>query len=133
MRNFVDAYLAIPPSKLSATWNGGMPLLNRLIWADLNTLPRVLFNKVMTRLLAESYLLQATAEKLHRLNELNSLRSRPINLNNRLLMIASKSVHNAFHHEVMAYATKVKDTSLEKDVADRIAALDHLMTANLIE
>ncbi len=87
----------------------------------------------MTRLLAESYLLQATAEKLYRLKELNSLRSKPINLNNRLLLIARKSVHNAFHHEVLAYASKVKDTSLENFVTGRIAALDHLMTANLIE
>lgn len=131
--DFVNAYLAIPPSKLSATWNGGMPLLNRLLWADLSTLPKVIFNKVMTRLLAESYLLQATAEKLYRINELNSLRSKPINLNNRLILIASKSVHNAFHHEVLAYASRVRDTSLENFVAGRIAALDHLMTANLIE
>ena len=133
VRDFVDAYLAIPADQLSATWNGGMPLLNRLLWAELNTLPRAIFGKVMTRLLSESYLLQANADKLNRLHTLNSFRLKPINLNKRLLSIASKSVHNAFHHEVLAYASKVRDTTLKNFVTGRIAALDQLMTANVIE
>ncbi len=62
-----------------------MPLLNRLLWAKLDSLPRRLFNKMMTRLTAEPFLLQAAAHKLTRISELNALRTVPIDLNKRIL------------------------------------------------
>jgi len=110
-----------------------MPLLNRLIWANLESLPRAIFEKIMVRLLAEPFLFKATADKLVRLNILNSLRSKPINLEVRLLSMANRSVHNAFHHEVVTFASKVKNDTLVHSITDRIAVLDNLMTANLIE
>lgn len=133
IRKFVDAYLSITHKKLATTWNGGTPLLNRLLWAKLDSLPRNLFNKVMVRLTAEPFLLQASASKLKRLSDLNALRSSPIDLNKRLLTIAAKSVHNAFHHEVLVYSQKVRDVDLEQFLKNRIDELDHLMHANIIE
>lgn len=133
VREFVDAYLALPSGRLADTWNGGVPLLNRLLWADLSTLPQSIFDKVMTRLLKEAYLLQATADKFSRINTLNALKKKPIDLNKRLSLIASKSVHNAFHHEVLAYARKIKDSRLTELIKSRISALDQLMLKNEIE
>lgn len=133
VREFVDAYLAITPKKLAVTWNGGMPLLNRLLWAKLDSLPRRLFGQVMVRLTAETFLLEATAEKMKRVRDLNALRASPIDLNKRLQAITAKSVHNAFHHEVLAYSKKIKDADLEQFLLDRIGVLNQLMHANIIE
>lgn len=114
IRKFVDAYLSITHQKLATTWNGGTPLLNRLLWAKLDSLPRNLINKVMVCLTAEPFLLQASVSKLNRLSDLNALRLSPIDLNKRLLTIAAKSEHNAFHHEVLVYSRKVRDVALEQ-------------------
>jgi hypothetical protein len=133
VRKFVDAYLTLTPAELADTWNGGMPLLNRLLWAKLDSLPRSLFNKMMVRLTAESFLLQATAQKMKRLGELNALRAAPIDLNRRIQAIAGRSVHNAFHHEARAFAQQIGDTTLQAFLADRIDKLNHIMQANIVE
>ncbi|MGA7412905.1 MAG: RNA-directed DNA polymerase, partial [Bryobacteraceae bacterium] len=52
VRRFVDAYLAIPNTNLEKTWNRGMPLLNRLLWSNLESLPKPLFKKVVDRLIS---------------------------------------------------------------------------------
>lgn len=133
VRKFVNAYLALKPTELANTWNGGMPLLNRLLWAKLDSLPRSLFDKVMIRLSSEPFLIQATASKLKRINELNALRLAPIDFSNRITTIAAMSVHNAFHHEAITFAKEVKDSRLEKFLGKRIGELKHLMHANIIE
>ena len=133
VRKFVDAYLALKPAKLADTWNGGMPLLNRLLWANLNSLPRSLFNKVMVRLTAESFLLQATSAKLKRLRELNVLRTSSIDLNKRIRTIASKTVHNAFHHEALTFAQEMGDASLKNFLVKRIDELNRIMHLNIVE
>jgi Reverse transcriptase (RNA-dependent DNA polymerase) len=133
VRTFVDAYMAILPQMLASTWNGGMPLLNRMLWAKLDSLPRALFGKLMARLLSHSFLMQATDDKLKRLSELNALRAKPIDMNKRLHAIAAKSVHNAFHHEVLAYSQKVNAVELEQFLVKRIAELAQLMDENIVE
>ena len=90
VRKFVDAYLTLTPEKLADTWNGGMPLLNRLLWARLDSLPRSLFNKMMVRLTAERFLLQVDAQKMKRISKLNALRTSPIDLNNRKMCIRDR-------------------------------------------
>ncbi len=133
VRKFADAYLALTPEDLASTWNGGMPLLNRLLWAKLDSLPRGLFNKMMVRLTAEAFLMQATAQKMKRLNELNALRAAPIDLNKRIRSIASRSVHNAFHYEAKAFAALLGDIMLIADLGERIAKIHNLMVSNIVE
>lgn len=133
VRQFVDAYLKLTPEQLSEAWNGGMPLLNRLLWAKLDSLSQKLLNKIIVRLTSEKFLMQATADKMKRLNDLNALRPKPINLNERIQDIASRSVHNAFHHEALAYAHTVADTALQTFLAARIKRLDHIMQASIVE
>lgn len=133
VRKFVVAYLALTPAELAETWNGGMPLLNRLLWAKLDSLPRGLFNRMMVRLTAEPFLVQATAQKMKRLSELNALRAKPIDLNLRIQAIAGRSVHNAFHHEASAFATEIGATALAVFLDERIAKINHLMASNIVE
>lgn len=133
VRKFVDEYLAISPSDLPETWNGGMPLLNRLIWAKLETLPVSVLNKIMVRLTTEPFLQQATSDKFKRLKVLNALRTAPIDLNKRIKTIAAKSVHNAFHYEALVYSRDINDSDLQQFIEERIAKLNHIMSTNVVE
>lgn len=133
VRKFVDAYLALTPTELAGTWNGGMPLLNRLLYAKLDSLPRSLLNKILVRLTSESFLVQATAQKMKRIGELNVLRATPIDFSKRILAIASRSVHNAFHNEARAYSQEIGDAMLQALLGTRIEELNHIMQANIVE
>ena len=133
VRKFVDAYLALTPTELDGTWNGGMPLLNRLLWAKLDSLPRSLFNRMMVRLTAERFLLQADAQKLKRLSKLNALRTSPIDLDKRIRTIARRTVHNAFHHEARSFAQEIRNTVLQTFLVERIDELSRIMQSNIVE
>lgn len=127
VRQFVDAYLAIADSELEKTWNSGLPLLNRLLWANLESLPSDLFEKIVQRLTSERYLLLADHNKLERVHYLNSKRLTPINLITRLQELGDKSVHNAYHHEVLAFAISTKTSALKRFFEVRLASLEHQM------
>ena len=133
VRQFVDAYLALTPAELESTWNRGMPLLNRLLWAKLDSLPRSLFSRIMVRLTAEQFLLQADAQKMKRLSELNALRAPPIDLNKRIRTIASRTVHNAFHHEARSFAHGIGNAILQTFLVERIDELSRIMQSNIVE
>lgn len=87
----------------------------------------------MVRLAAEPFLVQATAQKMKRLSELNALRTKPIDLNKRVRDIASRLVHNAFHHEARAFAQVTGDKALQIFLAERIEQLNRIMQANIVE
>ena len=127
VRQFIDAYLAIADSELEKTWNSGLPLLNRLLWANLESLPSDLFEKIVQRLTSERYLLLADHNKLERVQYLNSKRLTPINLITRLQELGDKSVHNAYHHEVLAFAISTKTSALKRFFKVRLASLEHQM------
>jgi hypothetical protein len=127
VRNFVDAYLAIPEIDLEKTWNNGVPLLNRLLWANLESLPSDLFERVVARFTTDRYLLLADHKKLERIHYLNSKRMTPINLITRLQELGDKSVHNAYHHEVLAFAISTKHSALKRFFKVRLASLERQM------
>ena len=133
VRRFVDAYLVLTPTELDGSWNGGMPLLNRLLWAKLDSLPRSLFNRMMVRLTAERFLLQADAQKLKRLSTLNALRTAPIDLDKRIRTIAIRTVHNAFHYEARNFAQEIGNTILQTFLVKRIDELNRIMQSNIVE
>ena len=129
VRQFVDAYLAIPKADLEKTWNRGMPLLNRLLWSDLESLPMSLLQTILVRLTSDEYLLRTDGKKLARIHQLNSNRARPIDFAARLRKIGERSVHNSYHYEVLAFANSVKDTNLSCFCEERLASLDQLMNS----
>lgn len=132
VRNFVDAYLKIPERSLAETWNNGVPLLNRLLWANLSSLPEDLFERILVRLTSEQYLLRADHKKLGQVNKLNRKRSQPIDFAERLKLLGEKSVHNAYHHEVLAFANSIKDCELRTYCESRLASLEQQMNTNRI-
>lgn len=132
VKKFVDAVLAIPTSDLENTWNHGQPLLNRLLWANLKSLPSHLFERIVGRLTSEQYLLSADHKKLERVHYLNSKRSRPIDMATRLQKLGEKSVHNAYHHEALTFAILIKDITLKAFFKRRLASLEQQMTKDEI-
>jgi len=133
VRQFADAYLAIPKADLGKTWNRGLPLLNRLLWSDLESLPKSAFNAIVSRLTSDEYLLRADGKKLLRVHRLNGKRARPIDLASRLRRIGQECVHNSYHYEVLAFANSVRDTDLSRFCGERLAALDQLMNSTSLD
>lgn len=132
VRKFTDTYLAIPEKKLKLTWNGGLPLLNRLLWAKIESLPNRLLEKLLARYTAKEYLLRADFDKLRRVAQLNAMRSKPIDLIRRLTEIGDNSDHNAFHIEVLSFARSIKNNKLATQFKNRLKLIDKLMEHNLI-
>ncbi len=132
VRQFVDDYFKLSSAQLAKTWNGGLPLLNRLLWANLESLPQKLFNKLLTRYTAPKYLLRAEKDKLARIYELNAKRKRPIDLCKRLTDLGKATFHNGFHHETLAFAKEIKNTAMRKAFQKRLKELDEKMDANRI-
>jgi Reverse transcriptase (RNA-dependent DNA polymerase) len=132
VRQFVDAYLKLSTKQLASTWNGGFPLLNRLLWANIESLPQKLFNKLLSRFTAPDYLLRAEKDKLIRVHVLNEKKARPIALRKRLTEIGQKSMHNAYHHECLGFAREVKDKTMTEFFTKRLAEIEEYMDKNRI-
>jgi hypothetical protein len=132
VRKFAEAYLSIPKQKLRETWNNGLPLLNRLLWANLESLPKKLFEKLLVRYTADDYLLRADFEKIGRVRNLNAKRRKPTDLARCLTMLGDNTSHNAFHYEVLSFARKQKDCVLERHFKQRLARIDQIMSDHSI-
>ncbi len=128
VRKFVQAYLTIPQNELVKTWNQGRPLLNRLLWSNLKSLPNSLYEKIVIRFTSEDYLLKADHKKLKQVYLLNSKRKKPIDFTARLKRLGKKIVHNAFHHEVVFFSRLIKDKALEDLFKLRLADIHDQMT-----
>jgi len=112
VRKFVDGYFAISRKKLDESWNAGFPLLNRLLWANVESLPRKLLKKLVLRYTEQKFLLWAGHEKLQRIHTLNEKSGRPVDLLKRIYELGTTCVHNAFHIESLSFARKFKVAGL---------------------
>jgi hypothetical protein len=132
VRKFTKAYLGIPEKRLKDTWNSGFPLLNRLLWANIETLPKKLFEKLLVRFTSQDYLMHADADKLKRVAYLNTKRRKPVALIQRLTEMGEECDHNAFHFEVISYARGTKKKALAARFRKRLKTIDKLMEHNVI-
>lgn len=132
VRNFVTAYLKLSDSELAATWNGGLPMLNRLLWANIESLPQRLLNTLLSRFTAPEYLLRAEKDKLVRVHQLNAKRRKPMNLGKRLTELGTNSMHNAFHYEGLGFAREVKDRALTAFFTKRLSEIEEQMESSVI-
>jgi hypothetical protein len=124
---FVQKYLNISKEELAKSWNGGIPLLNRLLYANVESLPASLFVQILDRLTSEKYLIAADYKTLMRIGHLCTASPSPLDFASQLDAIGKKCVHNAFHYEVVEYARETKNTALIASTMARIAELDALM------
>lgn len=127
VKRFVEEYLAIPWRELQATWNHGLPLLNRLLWANLESLPASLLREIMERFTSSQYLLLADHRRLQRVEHLNRMLTKPYDLSRRLANLAEDTVHNSFHHEARAFATLMKNVRLREQCDRRLHVLEQLV------
>lgn len=132
VRKFVEEYLAIPVDDLQKKWNSGIPLLKRLLWANIESLPEELFEPIMNRLESDAFLLIAGSGELGKVFELNSKRREPIDFRDKLISLGRISVHNAFHHEVFAFARAIKDQELLQIFQERLHHLAQQMAGDEI-
>jgi len=132
IRKFAQAYLDMPQKELQKTWNGGLPLLNRLLWAKLETLSKTLFERLVSRYTDDSYLLRASFEKLQRVAVLNRKRKKPVNLTKKLSELGDASVHNAFHYEVLYFAKNSKNKKLAAHFRTRLGTINKLVEHNVV-
>lgn len=130
VRRFAEAYLAIPSEDLSSTWNEGLPLLNRLLWANIESLPNEILDRLMLCYTANEYLLRAEIEKLDRVFKLNRAQDQPLDLERRLGELADTTVHNAFHYEVLSFARARGMRDLAAHCEARLASIEQLMQDN---
>ena len=110
-------------TQIRESWNGGMPLLNRLLWSNLESLPQNLFEKIMLRLLSEEYVLQVDYKKLSRLYALNKKLRYPVDFMRKLEELGQKTVHNCFHFEALHFCKLHKHTLSESFFYRRIKNL----------
>ena len=127
VRKFAKNYLEIPQRKLAKSWNRGLPLLNRLLYSNLESLPTETFEKLFDRFASRDYLLRADHRKLARVVDLARRIGRLGKINKNLKLLLESSVHNAFHYEVRAFARESNDSELETICNSRIRDLEGLM------
>lgn len=130
VKKFVEMYLKIPASELPKKWNQGMPLLNRLLWANLESLPIELFQLVLPRFLLKEFILQADHKKLGRVYDLCKKLGSPVNFIELLKEFGDKTFHNSYHNEAIAFAMKINDSALELSLKERLNKIDE--TCDLI-
>lgn len=130
VRKFAEAYLKLTDKQISKTWNKGLPLLNRLIWANIESLPQKMQDVIITRITDPEYLLRADKDKFVRAHRLNAQRRKPINLEDRLRKLGQEKMHNAFHYEALGYAREINNRSLISFFEDRISEISSQMEEN---
>lgn len=124
VEQFVREYLKIQQNDLEKSWNGGLPLLNRLVFANLENIPKDLFDPILSRFTSEKYLLLADASKIKRVYELNKLSSNPIDFEQILKDMAKRSVHNAFHYELISFSKDINNNDLREYCEKRIRSIE---------
>jgi hypothetical protein len=112
------------------SWNGGLPILNRLLWANLESLPEGLFEPILTRLTSDDYLLGADKGKLVRIHELNLRRKQPLDLFQRIHDLSAKCVHNGFLYEALSFSRTLKNNELSKYLQSRLEKVEKDMLSN---
>jgi hypothetical protein len=127
VRRFAKRYLEFSKDDLYETWNEGLPLLNRLLHSNLESLPKPIFEKLVRRFTSEIYLCRADHRKLVRVAALAKSSSRPLEMDRRLNRLLKTSVHNALHNEVLAFAAETKRHKLKTVCSSRLKEIEKLM------
>lgn len=123
VRLFVDGYLALGDDELQASWNEGTPLLNRLIWANIESLPNNLYEQIVKRFLSRQYILNADHKKLKRIFNLNMRLKKPLDFLLYLQDLGATTVHNSYHFEVLQFCKINKHEELHGYFNERVQEL----------
>ena len=130
VREFVERYLKMTAEDVKRSWNGGLPILNRLLWANLESLPEGLYEPILIRLTSDDYLLGADKGKLVRIHELNLRRKQPPDFFRRIRDLSAKCVHNGFLYEALSFSMEIKNDDLSKYLQSRLEKVEKDMLSN---
>ena len=125
-QQYASNYLAIPTDVLKSSWNGGLPALNRLLWANLASLPRVQQDELLTRFTSKEYLSTADYKKMLRIYSL-IIAEKKIEFMDYLLLLSGKLVHNSFHYEVYFFGLELKEITFCEKLTKRIKSISIIM------
>jgi hypothetical protein len=127
VERFATQYLDIGTEELAKSWNGGQPLLNRLLFAHLESLPQPIFEKLVSRFLSDDFLCRVRSQQLLRVTKLAQISQRSALLLSNISRLINNSVHNALHYEVRAYAVEASLAQLEILCEERLKAIEDLL------
>lgn len=120
IERFTDEYLRIREGDLSELKSRGSPLINKLLFRKIESLPANKKIVILADLLKDDFILKINAGKLERIYSLLYSKDRKKFIN-QLLKLSQKTYHNSFHLELMKFLKAKKIDS--KIVKDRIAEL----------
>ena len=63
---------------------------------------------------------------------MNGQRNKPVDMAKRLKTLGDKSVHNAFHYEVLSFAKDTGNRKLASWFKKRLREIDRLMEHNVV-
>jgi hypothetical protein len=134
VKSFTSDYLQISKEELEKSWNKGIPLLNRLLWANLESLPSHQFDEILDRLTSDKFILLADHKKFERIYKLNSKRKNNVDFIDLLKGIGEKSVHNSFHYEALSFAVLIKNADLQSFflIANKVTSSPDGHTQNIL-
>lgn len=125
-QRYATRYLSISSEDLHSSWNGGLPALNRLLWANLDSLPRAQQDELLVRFCSKEYLVKADYKKMKRIYSLTMPEKRAEFID-CLLDLSDQLVHNSFHYEVYFLGLELNEAALCKKVLDRIKMISRFM------
>lgn len=102
VEEFVDRYLSIRDSGLDSLNNRGLPLINKVLFRNIESLPTRKRMIIISDLLNDEYLLTAKADKLERIYALLDLDDR-FDFVMQLFRLCDETYHNIFHYEVIKF------------------------------
>lgn len=123
VEKFTDEYIKIKSNGFDELKDRGLPLLNKLLFRNIESLP---VNKkiiILSDLLNDEFLLKVKADKFNRIYSLLYSKDKKKFIN-QLLKLSSETYHNSFHFEVIKFLKSRKIDS--KIIRDKIVELEKL-------
>ena len=103
-----------------------------MLWAEIESLPRGLFDELFARYLTRNYLSLASHKELCRVHSLCKWRGNSIAFKKLIRELGSESVHNSFHYAARVLAKTIKDRELARFFRSRIIELEGQMAGHEI-
>jgi hypothetical protein len=121
VERFVDEYINIKGTDINNVKDRGVPLLNRVLFRNIKSLPVSKKQIILADLITDEYISKASFNKINRIYELIYARDKRKFIN-QLLRLSTQLNHNSYHFELIRFL-KSKKISVQV-VKDRIAELN---------
>lgn len=121
VEKFVDKYLSLRKRGIKQTKDQGLPLLSKLLYCNLEFLPKSKKKQLLRDFLREDYIAQIKSDKMEKICHLLPARERKKFIK-KLLKLSLKLQHNSYHLELIKFL-KVKRMNVT-DLKGRVRELE---------